>query len=69
MDGPVGKLILNIRDQLEERGGLSLTQLINIRSQLKGKTLVLGMSGGKFKNNVPNSVMDLLDEKNNKLTR
>jgi len=63
VDGPVGKLILNIRDQLEERGGLSLTQLINIRSQLKGKTLVLGMSGGKFKNNVPNSVMDLLDEK------
>ena len=41
----------------------SITQLINIRSQLKGKTLVLGMSGGKFKNNVPNSVMDLLDEK------
>lgn len=63
VDGPVGKLILNIRNQLEERGGLSLTQLINIRSQLKGKTLVLGMSGGKFKNNVPNSVMDLLDEK------
>jgi len=68
VDGPVGKLILNIRDQLKARGGdpergLTLTQLINIRSQLKGKTLVLGMSGGKFKNNVPNSLMDLLDEK------
>jgi hypothetical protein len=66
IDGPVGKVLAHMRQdipaRLEAEGGHSFTQLINMRSNLKGKKLIMGLSGGK-QGNLVDEVIKILDEK------
>ena len=66
VDGPVGKVLAHMRKEiparLEAEGGHSFTQLINMRSNLKGKKLIMGLSGGK-QGNLVDEVIKILDEK------
>ena len=66
IDGPVGKVLAHMRQDIPARlkaeGGHSFTQLINMRSNLKGKKLIMGLSGGK-QGNLVDEVIEILDEK------
>jgi hypothetical protein len=66
IDGPVGKVLAHMRQDIPARlkaeGGHSFTQLINMRSNLKGKKLIMGLSGGK-QGNLVDEVIKILDEK------
>ena len=63
VEGPVGKSILDIMAAYKKMGDeISITQLFNHRAMLKGKTLLVGGSGGK-QQNLPAELVKIFDEK------